>query len=219
MQSTIPSALLVTLLISAQLALIGMDDAELSVLGNVFKPLTTLLLFAVIGRFDTALRKKVALGLFFSLLGDIALLMPTALWFGVGLVLFAIAQGLYIWAFLPLGRWSRRVGAVAAVAISASAFTVAVCYSGASAVSLAPAVVVYAALLTTMLVSATATVGGPLKHAPRAAFGALAFYVADTVLALRVFAEIRIPHGVYITTGVYWLGQLGIAAAARRGED
>jgi hypothetical protein len=63
-------------------------------------------------------------------------------------------------------------------------------------------------------VSASATLRGRLAGAPLAAIGAVLFYISDTSLALNRFHR-PIPHVAYLALGVYWLGQLGIALAAR----
>jgi hypothetical protein len=65
-----------------------------------------------------------------------------------------------------------------------------------------------------MVVTASATLGGPLPLAAAAALGAPIFYVSDSSLALDKFRR-PIPHAALLTLGVYWLGQLGIAIAAR----
>jgi hypothetical protein len=65
-----------------------------------------------------------------------------------------------------------------------------------------------------MVVSAWATIGSHLAWAPFAAGGALLFYISDSSLALDRFHK-KIPHVAYLALGVYWLGQIGIAIAAR----
>ena len=44
--------------------------------------------------------------------------------------------------------------------------------------------------------------------------GAVLFYVSDASLALNKFRR-PFPHAAWLTLGVYWLGQIGIALAAR----
>jgi hypothetical protein len=44
--------------------------------------------------------------------------------------------------------------------------------------------------------------------------GAACFYVGDAALAIDQFHR-RIRYAPLLTLGVYWLGQLGIALAAR----
>jgi hypothetical protein len=81
---------------------------------------------------------------------------------------------------------------------------------------LLPALVVYTVALTAMAVCAFATIGGPLAWPLPVvlATGACLFYAADAGLAWNQFrAPIR--HAPYLTLGVYWLGQLCFALAAR----
>ena len=40
------------------------------------------------------------------------------------------------------------------------------------------------------------------------------FYASDSSLALNRFRR-PIPHAPFLTLGLYWLGQIGIALAAR----
>jgi hypothetical protein len=67
-----------------------------------------------------------------------------------------------------------------------------------------------------MMVSAWATNGGALgaTDARLASAGATLLYLSDSSLALDRFAR-PIPHAAILTMGVYWLGQLAIALAAR----
>ena len=65
-------------------------------------------------------------------------------------------------------------------------------------------------------IAASATLGGPLAAAPLAAGGATFFYASDASLALNRFRR-PIPHAAFFTLGLYWIGQIGIALAARGG--
>jgi uncharacterized membrane protein YhhN len=75
-------------------------------------------------------------------------------------------------------------------------------------------VAVYAGALSAMVVAAFSTLGGGLPGAAAAAVGAVLFYVSDSSLAIDRFVR-PIRHGSLLSVGVYWLGQLGIAIAAR----
>ena len=55
---------------------------------------------------------------------------------------------------------------------------------------------------------------GGLPNGAYAAAGSLLFYASDTSLALNRFRR-GIPHAPFLTLGLYWLGQIGIAIAAR----
>ena len=82
--------------------------------------------------------------------------------------------------------------------------------------ALRPAVVVYALAITLMVATALGTIGGPLSPlaAGCAAGGAVLFYISDATLAWNKFRR-PVPYASIVTMGVYWLGQIGIALAAR----
>ena len=75
----------------------------------VFKPLTTLLFFAIIGRPETTFARWVTAGIALSVVGDIALLGNSNRAFMVGLVAFLLAHVAYVIAFLGVAVWSPHV--------------------------------------------------------------------------------------------------------------
>lgn len=187
-------------------------------LAATLKPLTTLLLFAVIGQLNTTLRRTTALGLAFSLLGDVALLGRTGIWFQAGLGAFLITHVCYVRAFWPFARRRPRLVLVASLAIAGAIATVVVAGPEAAKTGVRVPVAVYAAALSTMFVVCNATLGGPLREAKSAALGAALFYFADLCIAVNVFVPwFDLPHPAVFTTGVYWIGQYHIAFAARVG--
>jgi uncharacterized membrane protein YhhN len=203
--------------VSATIALIGMDQ-RIFWMRVIFKTLTTLLLFAALGRPDTPFRRKVALGIFFSLVGDVALLSDSALLFKLGTVAFLLAHFSYIAAFLSVAQRSLYPLVIGGFAVAMSLVTVVLSLPGAAGQGMTIPVVIYATALTAMVVAASATIGGPLLRAPLATVGAFLFYIADSSLAITTFMpDLRIPHPVLLTTGVYWVGQLSIATTARAG--
>ncbi len=85
----------------------------------VFKPLTTLLIIAHAWRRGAdapAARRFVLAGLWFSLLGDVALMWPQH-GFVPGLVAFLIAHVLYIVAFTREHRFAAQPAALARVCV------------------------------------------------------------------------------------------------------
>ncbi len=217
----VPVGLVIVYLVSAVLALIGCEfydrhNAQLAILKYVFKPLTTILLFGFIGRPHGRFQVGIALGIFFSLVGDVALLFDGAALFGIGLAGFLAAHICYIVAFTGVGRWSARV-AVAAVIVAAATAVLLTQVPKATGV-LRIAVTVYALALSTMVITASRTVdvlrawGSPWPWF--AAVGGFLFYVGDSSLALDAFNQ-PIPRAWLLTIGVYWIGQLGIALAGR----
>ena len=144
-----------------------------------------------------------------------ALLFETERSFMFGLVAFLGAHGLYTVAFLSKARGGTAVGLYAAAMGVVTLVLLGRLWRGAG--SLRIPVVIYGATIATMVVSAFATIGvGGLGPAASrlAAIGALLFFVSDACLALCRFSK-PIRHSAVLTLGVYWLGQLGIAWAAR----
>jgi alkenylglycerophosphocholine/alkenylglycerophosphoethanolamine hydrolase len=202
---------ILAVVVSGALAVFG-AERNIKPLLAVFKPLTTLLLFAVVGWPATAFARWVALGIALSAVGDVALLWSSNRAFIVGLAAFLLAHVSYVVAFVGVAVWSPHVAIVAAVVAVVTTLLLRAIWAGAAGMH-AP-VVLYGAVISTMVVTASATLGGPLALAPAAALGAPIFYVSDSSLALNRFRR-PIPHAALLTLGVYWLGQLGIALAAR----
>jgi alkenylglycerophosphocholine/alkenylglycerophosphoethanolamine hydrolase len=222
-------------LISAATAVFGAETNR-RWLVSIAKPLTTLLLFVVVGLPDTRFATLVDVGIAFSLFGDIALLGSARKIFLLGLVLFLVAHVFYIAAFVVVAATDRTGLAagftaphtVTAAALVAIATALLLRQLLKTAGDMRAPVVAYAVVISMMVVSAFAAlpVGaiGPdnaLPSAPlaagvawSAAVGAGLFYVSDASLALHTFRK-KIPHAPLLTLGVYWLGQLGIALAAR----
>jgi alkenylglycerophosphocholine/alkenylglycerophosphoethanolamine hydrolase len=214
----VPVGLVIVYLLSAALALIGCEAQAAghgpgTVLKFIFKPLTTILLYGFIGKPRGRFQLLVAVGIFFSLVGDVALLFQGQVLFAVGLLGFLAAHLCYIIAFVGVGRWSARVAAVAALMLVSTGILLALVLPGAQG-AVRIGVTVYAAALATMVTAAWSTPGGRLAWATPAAVGSVLFYVGDASLALDAFRA-PIPHAWLLTIGVYWLGQLGITLAAR----
>lgn len=204
-------SLILAVLVSGALAVIGVERKQ-RLLEVIFKPLTTILLFGVVGWPETTFAGLVTVGIAFSLLGDIALLGSSKTAFLIGLGMFLLAHLAYVVAFIGVAQLSWGVLPVVVVVVIATASTVRAIWVGAAEVRW-PAFA-YAVVISVMVVSAAATLGGPLRAAPFAAVGAALFYLSDSSLARNLFAK-PIPHVALLTLGVYWLGQLGIALAAR----
>jgi alkenylglycerophosphocholine/alkenylglycerophosphoethanolamine hydrolase len=196
---------------SGALAIAGIERG-IPKLTAVFKPLATLLLLLVVGWPHTSFARLVWAGILLSLVGDVALLSNSDKAFAAGLIAFLAAHVTYIVANFGVARFSLLVPIVAALVIIASA--VLLRFARPPTTVLRVAVFIYATAISTMVVSAWATVGGRLEWAPLAAVGAVLFYISDSSLALNRFYR-PIPHVSYLALGVYWLGQIGIALAAR----
>ena len=196
--------------ITSTLAILGAEK-RVRWLEVVFKPLTTLLFFAVIGRPESTFARWVTAGIALSVIGDVALLSNSDRAFIAGLVAFLLAHVAYVIAFLGVAVWSPHVAIVAVVMVASSLLLLRAIWKGAAGMH--AATIAYATVITTMVVSASATVGGPYLMAPYAAAGAVLFYISDSSLALNRFRR-PVPHIALWAMGVYWLGQLGIAIAA-----
>ena len=207
------TALVVAILVSTAIATFAAEkNAKLLLV--VFKPTTTILIGALVGWPEATFGKLVAVGIWLSLIGDVALLWPTKTGFLVGLGTFLLAHVAYVIAFIGVASWSWAVVPVAVVVAIATRSTVRAIWDGSKEVR-GPAMA-YATVISLMVVCAAATLGGPLRLAPFAAVGAALFYLSDSSLARNLFAK-PIPHVAILTLGVYWLGQLGIAISARGG--
>lgn len=205
------------MLVTGIVALWGLDQRVFWV-GAVFKPVTTLWLFPILGRLRTAMHRKVAVGLVFSLLGDGALLRVEPLWFKVGLGAFLVTHLCYIAALWPVTVRGLRPVVTAFLATVATLCVLVLAYPRAAAAGVAFPVTIYAIVLSGTLVTASATAGGPMRKSEWAALGALLFYLADVSIAVKTFVpSLVLPHPALFTTGLYWIGQYLIVAAVRAG--
>ena len=205
----------VALAVSGTLAIYGAERG-VGWLHAIAKPLATALLLAVVGRPTTPFATRVEVGIALSVVGDVALLWSGPRAFMVGLAVFLMAHLSYVLAFAGVAVWSPHVALVAVVAATSTALVLRAIWPGAR--GLHGPTVAYGLVISAMVISASATVGGggTFAHGALAAAGAGLFYISDASLALNRFRR-PIPHIAYWTLGVYWLGQLGIALAARGG--
>ena len=132
--------------------------------------------------------------------------------FIIGLAAFLLGHVAYVVAFINGHR--ARVAALRRRLIAGTATVTVMRAIWPGAAGMHVPVLAYATVITTMVVTAWCTIGGPLPHAIYAAVGATLFYLSDMSLSLDRFWK-PIPRGALLTMGVYWLGQLGIAWSAR----
>jgi uncharacterized membrane protein YhhN len=196
------------------LAIIGHETRKFWLLA-LAKPIATASLLLIVGPPPTYLVEKlIAFGIVFSILGDSLLVLQGDRAFFAGTGAFLTAQLLYAAAFWELRPHEHPVAPVAAVVVVVSALLVANLWRGAGAMR--PAVAFYAVAITLMVSTALGTVGGPLRPVAAicAAGGAVLFYISDATLAWNKFKR-PLRHAAIVTMGVYWVGQIGIALAAR----
>jgi uncharacterized membrane protein YhhN len=179
------------------------------------KPLTTALLFLIVGWPATRLAWWIDAGIALSIVGDAALLGSGKGAFLVGLGAFLLAHLAYVVAFAPLAVWSPHVAIVAFATITVTVLVLRAIREG--TIGLRAPTIAYGVVISAMVIAASATLGGPLAAAPLAAGGATFFYASDVSLALNRFRR-PIPHAPFFTLGLYWIGQIGIALAARGGH-
>jgi uncharacterized membrane protein YhhN len=179
------------------------------------KPVATACLLLIVGPPPTyVVEKLVAFGIVFSIIGDGFLVVDSERAFFAGTSAFLTAQLLYAAAFWSLRAPERPVAPVAGVVVVVSALLVANLWKTAG--GLRPAVALYAVAITLMVSTALGTLGGPMRPlaALCAASGAVLFYISDATLAWDKFKR-PLRHASIVTMGVYWVGQIGIALAAR----
>ena len=182
----------------------------------IAKPLTTALLFVVVGPPQSGFARLIDLGIAFSLAGDVALTLPAKNAFLLGLAIFLGAHIAYISAFLGVAGWGTLATPVA-VAAAATALVTGLLLRRLwpRAAGIRAPLVIYAVALGAMVVTSVAAVvasDGDLP--PAVALGAALFYVGDASLAVDKFDK-PIRYAPLLTLGVYWLGQLAIALGAR----
>jgi uncharacterized membrane protein YhhN len=201
-------------MIFGALAIVGHETKKRWLLA-FSKPIATASLLLIVGPPPTYIVEKlIAFGIVFSIIGDALLVAEGNRAFFAGTGAFLTAQLLYAAAFWVLRAPARPVAPVAAVVVVVSALLVANLWRGAG--PMRPAIAFYAIAITLMVSTALGTVGGPLRPvaAVCAATGAVLFYISDATLAWDKFKR-PLRHSSLVTMGVYWVGQIGIALAAR----
>lgn len=183
------------------------------------KPLATMALWPVAGvppAPANASTMLVAVGIGLSLVGDVALLGEGSTAFLVGLGAFLAAHLAYVGAFLTCGDARLVPAALALLPVAAATVWLLGHLLGNAAPGMRVPMILYGVAITSMVVSAFATLGSrwPSDAALAAVLGALLFYTSDANLAWNRFVGAR-RHGQTLTLTLYWSGQLGIALAAR----
>jgi uncharacterized membrane protein YhhN len=205
---------LIAVLVVAALAVIS-AERRIVWLHVLAKPLTTALLLLLVGWPATRLAWWIDAGIALSIVGDVALLGSGKRAFLAGLGAFLLAHLAYVVAFARVAVWSPHVAIVAVATITVTALVLRAIREG--TIGLRAPTLAYGVVISAMVIVASATLGGPLAGAPLAAGGATFFYASDASLALNRFRR-PLPHAALFTLGLYWIGQIGIALAARGGH-
>jgi len=187
----------------------------------ITKPLTTLLIILLasqgpaIGR---RYRSLILIGLFFSLIGDVCLMLPARprSYFLPGLVSFMIAHLFYIAAFSWKVRWTpAQLPRLIPFALAGMALDIYLWpHLGATKLP----VVCYTAVIATMAWRASCRIGAPQiaqAGAVLATIGAVLFMISDSTLAINRFAcPFAASRLVILST--YFVAQTLIALSVRR---
>jgi uncharacterized membrane protein YhhN len=186
----------------------------------VSKPLTLLflLIWFIAATAPGQVRSAFALGLFFSLVGDGFLLLPPR-YFIFGLAAFLLAHLSYVAGFavgisMPPALFWAFAGLVGAILFKVVRQLVRAARRNPNHRKMVPAITVYAAAISVMLLMGTGTLFRPAwdaEAAVLAACGALLFTFSDLYLAFDRFVE-PIPGARLMVRITYHLGQLALAA-------
>lgn len=157
-------------------------------------------------------------GLAWSAVGDVLLAMidlglDATLFFAMGLGAFLIAHLFYIGFFIS---WNRQLNPLRLLPFLAWGVVVFLMVRP-SLGDLTIPVIVYMLVIVTMMwraFSLTDGYGRSVSLSQTAGWGALLFGLSDTLIALNKFWE-PVPAAAYAIILTYWLGQIGIARAAR----
>ncbi len=160
-----------------------------------------------------------ALGLLFSMGGDIALMLPREQ-FIAGLVSFLLAHVAYLVGFtqgpLPLNYVSLALAVLVGLTASQVYRRVAGGLKASGQEKLKLPVLAYTAVISLMLLSALLTLVRPEWAAQPALLvssGALLFFISDGTLAWNKFVS-PLPHGRLVVIITYHLGQMLIILGA-----
>ncbi|MDF2817346.1 MAG: hypothetical protein K0S73_1286 [Stenotrophomonas rhizophila] len=209
----------VPIMLAATAAIVGASlDGDGRWLHWIAKPLATLLIASIVWRADAAppgYRRAILLGMAFSCIGDIALMLPFDA-FVPGLIAFLLAHVCYIVAFREGFRAGR--GMLFAAALLAV-------FAGINLAGLWPLlpndlripVVVYVvvlALMATLALARAWTKNAATPSAPTsarwAAIGAVLFVISDSVLAWDRFGG-GLPAATLCVLSTYYAAQYCIA--------
>jgi len=175
----------------------------------VGKPLATAALFLVLAGVPSSLLVTATrAAVFFSLIGDIALLGDGQRPFMVGLVSFLVAHVCFIVGFLSSGAPGPLLGGgIPVVTVVWLAF-LRLLWPGLGAMRIP--VVVYSGAAATMVAGACYLAGrAPAEASFLLVGGAAAFFLSDANLGFLRFRR-TYPHGPTLTLILYWLGQVGL---------
>jgi len=160
-----------------------------------------------------------ALGVFFSLGGDVFLMLPREQ-FILGLISFLLGHVCYLIGFNSTGLFFNFPLAVVILVVAAAAsqiyLKIAAGLRASHQDALRIPVLIYTIVISLMLISALATLIRPewrFSAAAIASSGALLFFISDALLAWNKFVK-PLPRGRVTSIIPYHLGQIGIVLGA-----
>jgi uncharacterized membrane protein YhhN len=192
----------------------------------VAKPATMLVLLgllALVGGFSSLPLICFGLGIFFSLAGDVFLMVPSARspdgWFVPGLIAFLLAHLTYIVGLnTPLPNvspiWSLGLAVILALTAARILRRILAGVRQKGLQRLVGPVGLYGMVITLMLLSALLTLNNAawkMSAAGLVALGAILFYFSDTLLAWNKFVN-PIKNGRLADIILYHLGQFALVA-------
>lgn len=173
--------------------------------------ISLIVFFAVQGSsLSTKVKFLTIAGLFFSLVGDVALLFDSKaeLFFLIGLLGFLIAHFAYIFLFQIHKNKEIKVGlfSLVIILVAGSIFV----YLLPNLDGLVVPVIIYIAAISTMVVMAYSRKGSVNSASYKLVLvGAILFLISDALLAINKFSQ-PIPLSHISVMGTYSLAQLGI---------
>lgn len=211
---TVPRAWLATVAVAAVLAIVGAYASPW--LHYLFKPLTTLLIVAMVwrhgGAAEPAYRRAIVIGLLLSTCGDVFLMLPGD-WFVFGLGSFLCAHIAYLLGLTRRARLFARVWPYLAYALLAGA-VLSVLWAHLPGDLRIP-VIVYVAVLAAMAAQAAVVWRcGRSQSTALAALGGAFFVASDATLAIDRFAA-PFDAASAVVLATYWIAQLLIGSSVR----
>ncbi|MEB0231721.1 lysoplasmalogenase [Undibacterium sp. 10I3] len=184
-----------------------------------FKPLTTLLIFWVafgVRHFNVRYRKAILIGILFSLMGDVFLMLPLTLFksgFLLGLASFLLAHLCFLRAFISDTRLVSRPWIFLVIGMI-GVINLIILWPGIPGELRVP-VVVYVVCLLCMTSQALARhLVLKTKASKLAMAGGLAFMLSDTLLAYNKF-NAPLPHAALLILATYYLALYLIAPSVK----
>ena len=158
------------------------------------------------------------LGILFSLVGDILLMLSPDRWFLLGLVAFLFAHLSYITGFgqamANINTWSLLLLAIIAINVNRLIRRIVGAMRAKGNDKLVIPVVVYGTVISVMLYAAMSTIYDPAWKTGATLLvsaGALFFVTSDAILAWNKFVS-PVKNGRVWNIALYHLGQIGIIA-------